>query len=136
MRGGGARVMVAEGALAGVAEVYGLHNWPGFPKGQVHVKAGAMLAQVHILTLTITGKGGHASQPQMCRDPIVAGQHHSGLVAGPLPGFTWAVEMPRAFHAQMGVQGLTCGEPGPELPPRGHRAGDGAAAGGRGWDGA
>ncbi len=73
VRGGGARVMVAEGALAGVAEVYGLHNWPGFPKGQVHVKAGAMLAQVHILTLTITGKGGHASQPQMCRDPIVAG---------------------------------------------------------------
>jgi amidohydrolase len=73
VRGGGARVMVAEGALAGVAEVYGLHNWPAFPKGQVHVKAGPMLAQVHILTLTISGKGGHASQPQICRDPIVAG---------------------------------------------------------------
>ena len=75
VRGGGAKVMVAEGALAGVAEVYGLHNWPGFPKGQVHVKAGAMLAQVHTLKLTIFGKGGHASQPQMCRDPIVAGAH-------------------------------------------------------------
>ena len=75
VRGGGARVMVAEGALTGVAEVYGLHNWPGFPKGQVHVKAGPMLAQVHTLKLTITGKGGHASQPQMCRDPIVAGAH-------------------------------------------------------------
>ena len=75
VRGGGAKVMVAEGALAGVAEVYGLHNWPGFPKGQVHVKPGAMLAQVHTLKLTIHGKGGHASQPQMCRDPIVAGAH-------------------------------------------------------------
>jgi len=75
VRGGGAKVMVAEGALAGVAEVYGLHNWPGFPKGQVHVKPGAMLAQVHMLKLTIYGKGGHASQPQMCRDPIVAGAH-------------------------------------------------------------
>lgn len=75
VRGGGARVMVAEGALTGVAEVYGLHNWPGFPKGQVRVKAGPMLAQVHTLKLTITGKGGHASQPQMCRDPIVAGAH-------------------------------------------------------------
>ena len=75
VRGGRAKVMVAEGALAGVAEVYGLHNWPGFPKGQVHVKAGAMLAQVHTLKLTIFGKGGHASQPQMCRDPIVAGAH-------------------------------------------------------------
>lgn len=75
VRGGGAKVMVAEGALAGAAEVYGLHNWPGFPKGQVHVRAGAMLAQVHILSLTITGVGGHASQPQLCRDPIVAGAH-------------------------------------------------------------
>lgn len=75
VRGGGAKVMVAEGALAGVDEVYGLHSWPGFPKGQVHVRPGAMLAQVHMLALTITGKGGHASQPQMCRDPIVAGAH-------------------------------------------------------------
>ena len=73
VRGGGARVMVAEGALDGVAEVYGLHNWPGFPKGQVHVRPGPMLAQVHMLRLTITGTGGHASQPQLCRDPIVAG---------------------------------------------------------------
>jgi len=75
VRGGGAKVMLAEGALDGVAELYGLHNWPGFPKGQVHVRSGAMLAQVHELTLTITGKGGHASQPQLCRDPIVAGAH-------------------------------------------------------------
>lgn len=75
VRGGGARVMVAEGALRGASEVYGLHNWPGFPKGQVHVRSGAMLAQDHQLALTITGKGGHASQPQLCRDPIVAGAH-------------------------------------------------------------
>jgi amidohydrolase len=75
VRGGGAKVMVAEGALAGVREVYGLHNWPAFPLGQVRVRAGAMLAQVHTLTITITGKGGHASQPQLCRDPIVAGAH-------------------------------------------------------------
>lgn len=75
VRGGGAKVMVAEGALRGAAEVYGLHNWPAFPRGQVHVRPGPMLAQVHMLTLTITGKGGHASQPQLCRDPIVAGAH-------------------------------------------------------------
>lgn len=75
VRGGGAKVMVAEGALDGVAEIYGLHNWPAFPKGQVHVRAGAMLAQVHELKLTIRGVGGHASQPQICRDPIVAGAH-------------------------------------------------------------
>jgi amidohydrolase len=73
VRGGGAKVMVAEGALAGVREVYGLHNWPGWPTGQVRVKPGAMMAQVHTFYLTITGVGGHGSQPQLCRDPIVAG---------------------------------------------------------------
>lgn len=73
VRGGGARVMVAEGALRGVKEVYGLHNWPGWPKGQVRVKHGSMLAQVHTFSITLTGVGGHGSQPQLCRDPIVAG---------------------------------------------------------------
>ena len=32
--------MVAEGALENVDEVYGLHNWPGFPRGEVRVVAG------------------------------------------------------------------------------------------------
>lgn len=72
VRGGGARVMVAEGALEGVREVYGLHNWPAWPMGQVRVKSGAMLAQVDNFVFELTGVGGHASQPQLCRDPIVA----------------------------------------------------------------
>jgi amidohydrolase len=73
VRGGGAKVMVAEGALEGVREVYGLHNWPAWPTGQVRVKHGAMLAQVHTFSLKLIGIGGHGSQPQLCRDPIVAG---------------------------------------------------------------
>ncbi|MCB9889621.1 MAG: amidohydrolase [Planctomycetes bacterium] len=73
VRGGGARVMVAEGALDGVAEVYGLHNWPGFPKGEVRVAAGPVMAQVDSVSLVLCGVGGHGSQPQHCRDPIVAG---------------------------------------------------------------
>ena len=75
VRGGGARVMVEEGAMDGVAEVYGLHNWPNFPKGEVRVRPGAVMAQVHHIYLTVTGVGGHGSQPQRCRDPIVAGAH-------------------------------------------------------------
>jgi len=74
-RGGGAKVMVEEGVLRGVHEVYGLHNWPGYPYGQIRVRAGAIMAQTHALHLNITGVGGHGSQPQICRDPIVAGAH-------------------------------------------------------------
>lgn len=72
VRGGGARVMLAEGALEGVSEVYGLHNWPGFPKGEVRVKPGPVLAQVDNLELRLVGEGGHGGQPHRCRDPIVA----------------------------------------------------------------
>jgi len=75
VRGGGARVMVAEGVLDGVDEVYGLHNWPPFPHGRVRVKAGAVMAQTHELDITVVGRGGHGSQPQDCRDPIVAAAH-------------------------------------------------------------
>lgn len=72
VRGGGARVMLAEGALDGVPEIYGLHNWPGFPKGEVRVKAGPVLAQVDNFHLRLVGEGGHGGQPHRCRDPIVA----------------------------------------------------------------
>jgi amidohydrolase len=72
VRGGGARVMVEEGALDGVDEIYGLHSWPGWPKGELRVAAGPMMAQVHSFFVRVRGKGGHGSQPQTCRDPIVA----------------------------------------------------------------
>ncbi len=75
VRGGGAKVMVAEGQLNPVEEVYGLHNWPGMPKGMVTVKSGPLMAQVHTFYIELTGVGGHGSQPQLCRDPIVAGAH-------------------------------------------------------------
>jgi amidohydrolase len=72
VRGGGATVMVAQGALDGVDEVYGLHSWPGWPKGELRVAAGPLMAQVLTFDITVHGKGGHGSQPQVCRDPIVA----------------------------------------------------------------
>lgn len=75
VRGGGARVMVAQGALRDVAEVYGLHNWPEFPRGEIRVQPGPLMAQPHRLEISITGKGGHGSQPHVCRDPILAGSH-------------------------------------------------------------
>jgi amidohydrolase len=80
VRGGGARVMVAEGALEDVDEVYGLHNWPGYRLGDVHVRAGPMLANTHTFDIRISGIGGHGSQPQLCRDPIVAGAHLIGAL--------------------------------------------------------
>ena len=71
--GGGAKVMVAEGALDGVDEIYGLHNWPAYPRGELRVLAGPIMAQYHDFEITVRGRGGHGGAPEHARDPIVAG---------------------------------------------------------------
>jgi amidohydrolase len=72
---GGAPVMIEEGALAGVDEIYGLHNWPGFPLGTLRTVTGACMATVAIFEITVHGKGGHAAQPQQAIDPVLAAAH-------------------------------------------------------------
>ena len=69
---GGAAQMIAEGALDGVDEIYGMHNWPQAPMGTLRTIAGPCMAQVASFRAIIHGKGGHASQPQECVDPILA----------------------------------------------------------------
>jgi len=76
---GGAAQMIEEGALDGVDEIYGMHNWPQAPFGTLRTIAGPCMAHVASFRATITGKGGHASQPQECVDPIVAA---SAIVVG------------------------------------------------------
>ena len=41
----------------------------------MRVRPGPVMARVHTFHITIKGVGGHGSQPQRCRDPIVAGAH-------------------------------------------------------------
>jgi len=73
--GHGAKRMVEGGALAGVDEVFGYHNWPPIPFGKAGCVPGTIFAANGEWTATITGRGGHASSPQHCIDPIVAGAH-------------------------------------------------------------
>jgi amidohydrolase len=72
---GGAKAMIAEGALDGVDRVFGLHLWQPLPTGVVGLRAGAMMAQSDTIHVTVTGKGGHASQPHLTVDPIVVAAH-------------------------------------------------------------
>lgn len=69
---GGAQRMIEEGALEGVDEVYGVHNYP-FPLYSVHVRPGPVMAHEVLFTIDIEGVGGHGSAPQQCVDPILAG---------------------------------------------------------------
>ncbi len=78
--GHGARTMIEDGALDGVAEIYGYHNWPPLPFGAAAAVPGTIFAANGEWTATITGRGGHASSPQLCIDPILAGAHFVTLV--------------------------------------------------------
>lgn len=72
---GGARAMVEAGCLDGVSEVYGLHVWPGQPTGWFGTRKGPLMARPDVFSITLTGKGGHASAPHQCADPILAASH-------------------------------------------------------------
>jgi amidohydrolase len=70
---GGARAMIEAGCLNDVDAVYGLHVWPGHPTGWFGTRPGSLMARPDVFSITLTGKGGHASAPHQCTDPILAG---------------------------------------------------------------
>ena len=69
--GTGAPGMIRDGALEGVDSAFGIHIWSMIPAGKISVRGGPQLAAVDKFTITIEGKGGHASAPHECIDPIV-----------------------------------------------------------------
>ncbi len=69
----GAARMIEEGALNGVDMIYGYHNRPGYPLGRVFAKAGPAMGGSSLYEVTITGKGGHASRPDLAIDPVFIG---------------------------------------------------------------
>jgi hippurate hydrolase len=66
--------MVEEGLFERwpVGMVFGLHNWPGLPFGQIAVQPGPIMAAMDLFSITITGAGVHAAQPHLGTDTIVA----------------------------------------------------------------
>lgn len=71
----GAHAMIKDGLFEKVQidMVFGLHNWPYMPKGQMATRVGPIMAAADKLNITIRGKGGHAAWPHECIDPVVAG---------------------------------------------------------------
>lgn len=52
--------------------IFGAHNTPNLPAGQVGLKDGPLMANSINIAITITGKGGHGSAPHKTHDPIMA----------------------------------------------------------------
>lgn len=67
----GARFMLEDGLLDPLPDAaFALHVWPNARHGVLIGRGGAMLASADMLEITVTGKGGHASLPQDCVDPV------------------------------------------------------------------
>lgn len=71
--GGGGKVMLDDGLLDrfDIAEVYGMHNWPGMPVGTFGIRSGGIMAATDRFYIDIVGKGGHAARPHATIDPII-----------------------------------------------------------------
>ena len=66
----GARTMIEEGVLEGCEAAFALHITPLLPPGSIGTRAGAMMASADFFHLAVKGRGGHASMPHDCVDPI------------------------------------------------------------------
>ena len=76
----GAKFMLDEGLLnvsklkdgteSPITAAYALHIVSSMPAGMVGTRGGPMMASSDVLSITITGKGGHASEPFRTLDPI------------------------------------------------------------------
>jgi hippurate hydrolase len=95
--------MIEDGCLEGVAAIYGYHNLPTFPLGTFAAPAGPVMVSNGYFRARIVGRGGHASTPEACRDPILAASQFVTLaqqiVARHVPPQKAAVITVATFHA-------------------------------------
>jgi len=72
---GGGRVMVEQGLFDRfpMQAVFGLHNWPGLPVGEMAVMPGPVMAGADRFEIVVSGRGGHAAMPHQTADVLVAG---------------------------------------------------------------
>ena len=71
---GGAKVMIEDGLFSQfpMDAVYGLHNWPGIPVGEMAVMPGPMMAGTCAFEIRVQGRGCHAAMPDLGVDTLVA----------------------------------------------------------------
>ena len=70
-KGGGARVVVDSGALAGVDAIFGAHVTHHYRVGEIMVAEGVITAQSDRFVINIKGRGGHGARPHEATDAVV-----------------------------------------------------------------
>lgn len=78
---GGAKALIAAGALEDVERIYALHCDPTLDIGQVGLRVGPLTGASDSLAITLAGRGGHTSRPHLTEDVTFA----LGLLVTQLP---------------------------------------------------
>lgn len=70
----GAKAMIDDGLFTRFPcdAVYALHNWPQLPLGVAQTRPGPIMAAGDAFSITVEGGGGHAAQPQLTPDTLLA----------------------------------------------------------------
>lgn len=70
----GAQAMIDDGLFERFPcdEVYAIHNWPQLPFGVVETRPGPIMGAGDAFSITVEGGGGHAAQPQLTPDTLLA----------------------------------------------------------------
>ncbi|ESR24813.1 M20 aminoacylase family protein [Lutibaculum baratangense] len=71
----GGRVMVEDGLFErfDVEQVYGMHNMPGLPLGEIAMRSGPCMASADEFEIRVFGRGSHGAMPHVSRDPVIVG---------------------------------------------------------------
>lgn len=105
--GHGAKRMIEDGALEGVDVIFGWHNWPALPLGTALCPDGPVMSGNGTFHMTIQGRGGHASQPEAARDPVLAAAaitlNLQQIISRRLPPQAAAVVSVTSLEARSGV---------------------------------
>lgn len=64
----GAKAMVAQGAMEGVDNVFGIHIWSQMPTNKVSCTPGPSFAAADLFAVKFKGRGGHGAIPEACID--------------------------------------------------------------------
>ena len=76
----GAAWMKADGAMDGVAALFGVHVFPSLAAGTIGVRSGSLTAAAGELEVEVLGEGGHGARPHQSTDAIwIAARVVSGL---------------------------------------------------------
>jgi hippurate hydrolase len=74
---GGGKVMLQDGLFRQfpMDAVFGLHNWPDMPVGEMAAMPGPVMAGTCVFELHLRGQGCHAAMPHQGADTLVAASH-------------------------------------------------------------